>query len=429
MLKTTKKTIHIDSADRDVIKYPTNGEYTVHLPRTYENVTSLRLKGAEFAGASGTSFNPTNVSDLSVWLDSSDTSTLFQQSDGTQPITANGQTVRLWKDKTTNNNNFSNSQGTASYSSGFGVVFSSANSILRSSNSINLLNSTTVFVVSKLMTGALDFNMLIAFPDIQSNDYSIRFINGVLRGTPASSGNANDFGNNNYYVNGIYNPNLGSSVYTNYTIIDAKNSSGNTGPTNISLSSDLAPGGISRHYQGYIQEVLIYNTTPTNTERQQIEGYLAWKWNLQTSLPSDHPYYSVQVGQGGGIFNHNYTSGLSLLNDTAISNPMYYFLMELVGLNKSDETRIGGDKSSFIDKYFAKIPNTQNGSGLIVYNDKNLQENIAKYNPPIELFDRLNIKLRTHGQQDGSGFIYFTNNYNLTFEVECLENSMEIDEK
>jgi hypothetical protein len=103
--------------------------------------------------------------------------------------------------------------------------------------------------------------------------------------------------------------------------------------------------------------------------------------------------------------------------------------MELVGLNKSDETRIGGDKSSFIDKYFAKIPNTQNGSGLIVYNDKNLQENIAKYNPPIELFDRLNIKLRTHEQQDGSGFIYFTNNYNLTFEVECLENSMEIDEK
>ena len=29
------------------------------------------------------------------------------------------------------------------------------------------------------------------------------------------------------------------------------------------------------------------------TTRQLIEGYLAWKWNLQASLPADHPYKNV----------------------------------------------------------------------------------------------------------------------------------------
>ena len=29
-----------------------------------------------------------------------------------------------------------------------------------------------------------------------------------------------------------------------------------------------------------------------NSNRQIVEGYLAWKWGLQTSLPSDHPYNS-----------------------------------------------------------------------------------------------------------------------------------------
>jgi hypothetical protein len=47
VLKKTKKTFQIDSADRDIRKYPTNGEYTIHLPRSYNQVTSLRLKSAE----------------------------------------------------------------------------------------------------------------------------------------------------------------------------------------------------------------------------------------------------------------------------------------------------------------------------------------------------------------------------------------------
>ena len=47
-LKTVKKTLVIDSSDRDTTKFYTNGDFVVYLPRTYENVVSLRLVAGEF---------------------------------------------------------------------------------------------------------------------------------------------------------------------------------------------------------------------------------------------------------------------------------------------------------------------------------------------------------------------------------------------
>ena len=48
VLRTVKKTIHLDSADRDTLKFYTNGDFVVYLPRVYSNIVSIRLKGAEF---------------------------------------------------------------------------------------------------------------------------------------------------------------------------------------------------------------------------------------------------------------------------------------------------------------------------------------------------------------------------------------------
>lgn len=47
-LRTVKKTIHIDSADRDVTLYTRNGDFVVYLPRVYENVVSIAITQAEF---------------------------------------------------------------------------------------------------------------------------------------------------------------------------------------------------------------------------------------------------------------------------------------------------------------------------------------------------------------------------------------------
>lgn len=47
-LKTIKKMVSIDSADRDVAKYKYNGDFVVYLPRVYENVVSVRLVSGDF---------------------------------------------------------------------------------------------------------------------------------------------------------------------------------------------------------------------------------------------------------------------------------------------------------------------------------------------------------------------------------------------
>ena len=47
-LRTLKKTVHVDSADRDTKLYTTSGEFVVYLPRVYENVLSIKIKQAEF---------------------------------------------------------------------------------------------------------------------------------------------------------------------------------------------------------------------------------------------------------------------------------------------------------------------------------------------------------------------------------------------
>jgi len=52
---------------------------------------------------------------------------------------------------------------------------------------------------------------------------------------------------------------------------------------NIDGSADI--GG---QYQIY--EILVFNTYLSTEERQRIEGYLAWKWGLETNLPLNHPW-------------------------------------------------------------------------------------------------------------------------------------------
>jgi hypothetical protein len=39
-----------------------------------------------------------------------------------------------------------------------------------------------------------------------------------------------------------------------------------------------------------MHELIILNQLPTTYQRQQVEGYLAWKWGIQANLPANHPF-------------------------------------------------------------------------------------------------------------------------------------------
>jgi hypothetical protein len=44
---------------------------------------------------------------------------------------------------------------------------------------------------------------------------------------------------------------------------------------------------------GVIGEILVYLGTMTTVQRQQVEGYLAWKWGIQSNLPSSTHAYTT----------------------------------------------------------------------------------------------------------------------------------------
>ena len=58
---------------------------------------------------------------------------------------------------------------------------------------------------------------------------------------------------------------------------------GSVSPTGTSQTSALP-------FSGNIGEIICYNTLLTREQRQNTEGYLAWKWGLQGNLSSSHPY-------------------------------------------------------------------------------------------------------------------------------------------
>lgn len=62
----------------------------------------------------------------------------------------------------------------------------------------------------------------------------------------------------------------------------------NTGRPQIGVS---AGGGA--YFDGYVAEIVICSSFLSASDRQLVEGYLAWKWGLQANLPGGHPYASA----------------------------------------------------------------------------------------------------------------------------------------
>jgi len=97
--------------------------------------------------------------------------------------------------------------------------------------------------------------------------------------------------NNNFtfYVNGS----SGGSYTLTYNIRQ------NDTTTNyIGYSNDSGTA-----FNGNMSEILIYqNDCLANADRQNVEGYLAWKYNLQSNLPPSHPYYSSSPNISAPLF-------------------------------------------------------------------------------------------------------------------------------
>jgi hypothetical protein len=171
---------------------------------------------------------------------------------------------------------------------------------------------------------------------------------------------------------------------------------------------------------------------------------------MSAEFPTVTPYVIQSVSpptSTGGVVLHPYADGpnapsTNFSGDVGPTSPPSYFFLDIEGLNKSDETAVGANKSTYTDSFFAKIPtivaNSLNIDAFIEYNDHSGMENISRYSPPIGKLDRLRLRTRLHSQQGNQGFIYWTNtgsyaggegvsilDYTLVLEIEYIDNTFD----
>jgi hypothetical protein len=88
------------------------------------------------------------------------------------------------------------------------------------------------------------------------------------------------------------------AVYLNGTLQASGVTQAGTTPVTGPLFINGQAGTSTNSYQSYLAEVVVFNTGLTQANRQLVEGYLAWKWGMQSLLPVIHPYYAAGPSAG-----------------------------------------------------------------------------------------------------------------------------------
>lgn len=249
-------------------------------------------------------FTPTSIAGCQLWLDAADSSTIT----GTTSVTA-------WNDKSGNGLNAtkSTSYGAPTYSAtGFNTTYPG---LLFDGATGTMLVTPSILPTPVLSANGTDTTIFVVFNRLGSAANSVVYGLGgppngtatintyVLRDPWQSSGNSildigSAAGGRLSITNGATGPQIyslwrsGTSVYFykfGAEIGSVSSATGNVGTTSQPLNIG---GGFadSQWFNSYISEFIIFNIALTTSQRQQVEGYLAWKWGLQSSLQSTHPY-------------------------------------------------------------------------------------------------------------------------------------------
>jgi len=238
-----------------------------------------------------TVFNPAQVGGADgclLWLDAGDITT-FVSSTGN---------VTKWHDKSGKGYIFDGTNnpkiGTKTIN-GLNVLDTTTNSTSYLSNStISVPANYTVFAVG-YTTSSSGFGRLIN-GTTSSGMYLLFGRSNAVYNVSTATGGASFLSYTNtssvvttspHLMNATINSSTGLLAYLDGTSVTVTNG---TGPYSTAYTGLQIGQGSSQYWNGYICEILIYNSNLSDTQRLQVEGYLAWKWGIQSSLPSIHTY-------------------------------------------------------------------------------------------------------------------------------------------
>ena len=289
-------------------------------------------------------FDPRTIPGCVVWLDAADTSTL----------TLSGSNITALRDKSGLSNNVNSISATApTYNSADSSINFTATSGTFLRGAISQTNSNaSVFVVASIITQTTPFipRLSMLGSSATSNSTVIGQLLVVDVGNPRVytylSTNTNPSGQGTNIMTLVSNVTYGTrqvitnvstfqnTVYTISTFLngDAQTTSVSTrtgaftaSGTNVATYNKYSIGNYldsiasnGDAYNGKIFEYLVFNNALTLAQCRQVEGYLTWKWGIQTSMPTTQPYRSFKPNLQ--YFQPTDIAGLSVWFDAADTN-------------------------------------------------------------------------------------------------------------
>lgn len=226
----------------------------------------------------GGGFTPASISGLSLWLDASDATTLFQASDGTTPATADNDVVGYWGDKSGNGRNAI--QATTANKPLLKLAVQNGRNVVR-------WGGTDDYLLSNFGATLAQPNTIFCIANVSGGNNFV--FDGLTAGTRSlvyrNATHMEMFSGGSIQLTGI----LGTSK-TQYSLI--YNGSSSSGRVNGSLVNSGDAGtqsltGVVLGAQcslaigwltGDICEMLVYNALLTGDEIARVEAYLNTKW-------------------------------------------------------------------------------------------------------------------------------------------------------
>jgi len=256
---------------------------------------SLPLLGVG-ASAPTTAFSPASIGGLQLWLDASDASTLFQNSNGTTAASADGDPVGYWGDKSGNTNNTTQADGTkkpllklATQNSKNSVRFDGSNDNLKALTGGANSNYTLFVVNKKLNATAANYMLFSMGEEVNGRRRSLWHYPYFSDGYIAFNGQNADYNNTNVNLRFAQNvANIAQLQRNGQSISLAKNgNSYATGTASATLVTYTATSifigtnnAQTEAYNGDYHEVLYYNSLVSDSDRILILSYLNTKWGV-----------------------------------------------------------------------------------------------------------------------------------------------------
>ena len=252
-------------------------------------------------------FTPTMIPSLALWFDASDAGT----------ITQSGGTVSEWRDKSSNA--YSVIQGTASnrptYATNLlnglpGVQLSATTYLYQVGSSMPNFSSssaTTVYMVAKNGSSMTNWNIIntMWFTGISGGTQRYHYSFGYLttNGITLFAKGAAVVNPSSYVVPLNSNAIIGfsSSATSNFLFYNGSNTAyASSGALPSANNTTWFLFGDARTSTPPVTDENIYeyvgfNTELTRAQQQSVEGYLATKWGLQSSLSNGHPYKTTPL--------------------------------------------------------------------------------------------------------------------------------------